>query len=80
MTGQNRGLSGQKNIWLAIMTGNLLSVIFSPVGSGQHPQTDIHSTLFGGRKVYCLMSCHVTSVVANEKELLREQFTLCSLL
>ena len=31
MTGQNRGLSGLKHIWPVIMTGNLLSVIFSPV-------------------------------------------------
>ena len=31
LTGQNRGLSGLKNIWPVIMTGNLLSVIFSPV-------------------------------------------------
>ena len=30
-TGQNPGLSGLKNIWPVIMTGNLLSVIFSPV-------------------------------------------------
>ena len=30
LTGQNRGLSGLKNIWPAIMTGDLLSVIFSP--------------------------------------------------
>ena len=30
LTGQNRGLSGLKNIWPVIMTGNLLSVIFSP--------------------------------------------------
>ena len=29
MTGQNRGLSGLKNIWLVIMTGDLLSVILS---------------------------------------------------
>ena len=28
---QNRGLSGLKNIWLVIMTGDLLSVIFSPL-------------------------------------------------
>ena len=30
MTGQNRGLSGLKNIWPVIMTGDLLSVILSP--------------------------------------------------
>ena len=30
LTGQNRGLSGLKNIWPVIMTGDLLSVIFSP--------------------------------------------------
>ena len=30
LTGQNQGLSGQKNIWLVIMTGDLLSVIWSP--------------------------------------------------
>ena len=30
LTGQNRGLSGLKNIWLVIMTGDLLFVIFSP--------------------------------------------------
>ena len=30
LTGQNRGLSGLKNIWSVIMTGDLLSVIFSP--------------------------------------------------
>ena len=30
LTGQNRGLSGLKNIWPVIMTGNLLSVICSP--------------------------------------------------
>ena len=30
LTGQNRGLSGLKNIWPAIMTGDQLSVIFSP--------------------------------------------------
>ena len=30
LTGQNRGLSRLKNIWPFIMTGNLLSVIFSP--------------------------------------------------
>ena len=29
LTGQNRGLSGLKNIWPVIMTGNLLSLIFS---------------------------------------------------
>ena len=29
MTGQNRGLSGLKNIWPVIMTGDLLSVILS---------------------------------------------------
>ena len=29
-TGQNQGLSRLKNIWLVIMTGNQLSVIFSP--------------------------------------------------
>ena len=29
-TSQNRGLSGLKNIWPVIMTGDLLSVIFSP--------------------------------------------------
>ena len=27
LTGQNRGLSGLKIIWLVIMTGNLLSII-----------------------------------------------------
>lgn len=33
------------------------------VVSGQHSQTDIHSTLFDGRKVYCLMfmSCDLSS-------------------
>ena len=31
LTGQNRGLSGLKNIWPVIMTGNPLSVICSPV-------------------------------------------------
>jgi len=31
LTSQNWGLSGQKNIWLVIMPGNLLSVILSPV-------------------------------------------------
>ena len=30
LTGQNRGLSGLKNIWPVIMTGDPLSVIFSP--------------------------------------------------
>ena len=30
LTGQNRGLSGLKNIWPVIMTSDLLSVIFSP--------------------------------------------------
>ena len=30
LTGQNRGLSRLKNIWPVIMTGDLLSVIFSP--------------------------------------------------
>ena len=30
LTDQNRGLSGLKNIWPVIMTGDLLSVIFSP--------------------------------------------------
>ena len=30
LTGQNRGLSRLKNIWPVIMTGYLLSVIFSP--------------------------------------------------
>ena len=30
-TGQNRGLSGLKSIWPVILTGNLLSVILSPV-------------------------------------------------
>ena len=30
LTGQNRGLSGVKNIWPVIMTCDLLSVIFSP--------------------------------------------------
>ena len=30
LTGQIRGLSGLKNIWPVIMTGDLLSVIFSP--------------------------------------------------
>ena len=30
LTGQNRGLSVLKNFWLVIMTGDLLSVIFSP--------------------------------------------------
>ena len=30
LTGQNWGLSGLKNIWPVIMTGDLLSVIFSP--------------------------------------------------
>ena len=30
LTGQNGGLFGLKNIWPVIMTGNLLSVIFSP--------------------------------------------------
>ena len=30
LTSQNRGLSGLKNIWPVIMTGDLLSVIFSP--------------------------------------------------
>ena len=29
LTGQNRGLSGLKNIWPVIMTGDLLSVILS---------------------------------------------------
>ena len=29
LTGQNRGLSGLKNIWSVIMTGDLLSVILS---------------------------------------------------
>ena len=33
-------------------------------------QTDIHITLFGGRKVYYLMLCHVTLIIANEKMLL----------
>ena len=31
LTGQNQGLSKLKNIWRVIMTGDLLSVIFSPV-------------------------------------------------
>ena len=35
LTGQNRGLSGLKNIWPVIMTGNLLSVIFSPAYTGR---------------------------------------------
>ena len=30
LTDQNRGLSGLKNIWPVIMTGDLMSVIFSP--------------------------------------------------
>ena len=30
LTGQNAGLSGQKNVWPVIMTGDLLSVILSP--------------------------------------------------
>ena len=30
LTGQNRGLSRLKNIWPVIMTGDLLTVIFSP--------------------------------------------------
>ena len=30
LTGQNRGLSRLKNIWPVIMTGNLLTVVFSP--------------------------------------------------
>ena len=30
LTGQDRGLSGLKNIWPVIMTGNLLSIICSP--------------------------------------------------
>ena len=30
LTGQDRGLSGLKNIWPVIMTGNLLTVILSP--------------------------------------------------
>ena len=30
LTGQNRGLSGLKNIWPVIMTGDLLFVIFGP--------------------------------------------------
>ena len=34
LTGQNRGLSGLKNIWPVIMTGELLSVILSPVLEG----------------------------------------------
>ena len=29
LTGQNQGLSGLKNIWQVIMTGNLLSILFS---------------------------------------------------
>ena len=29
LTGQNRGLSGLKNVWPVIMTGDLLSVILS---------------------------------------------------
>ena len=29
LTGQNRGLSGLKNIWPVIVTGDLLSVILS---------------------------------------------------
>ena len=33
LTGKNRGLSGLKNIWPVIMTGDLLSVILSLVGS-----------------------------------------------
>ena len=51
------------------------------VGSGQHSQTDIHSTqLIGGRKVYPLMLCHMTLIIANDKMLLWEKFILCSLL
>ena len=30
LTGQNQGLSGQKNIWPVIRTSDLLSVILSP--------------------------------------------------
>ena len=30
LTGQNQGLSGLKNIWRVIMTGDSLSIIFSP--------------------------------------------------
>ena len=37
LTGQNRGLSGLKNIWPVIMTGNLLSVIFSPEPANHLP-------------------------------------------
>ena len=33
LTSQNRGLSGLKNIWLVIMTGDLLSVILSLVSA-----------------------------------------------
>ena len=37
LTGQNRGLSGLKNNWPVIMTGDLLSVIF---GSGVGEKND----------------------------------------
>ena len=40
LTGQNRGLSGLKNIWPVIMTGNLPSVICSPEKAQNHePKT-----------------------------------------
>ena len=38
MTGQNRGLSGLKSIWPVILTGNLLSVILSPVQCKAFPK------------------------------------------
>ena len=44
LTGQNRGLSGLKNIWPVIMTGHLLSVIFSPA---IYSQTTLLRTLRG---------------------------------
>ena len=39
--GQNQGLSGLKNIWPVIMTGDLLSIIFGPdyIGEKFVPRT-----------------------------------------
>ena len=58
LTGQNPGLSGQKNIWLVIMTGNLLSVILIPVPLNKHRQEEHRRTFHRGtRKCTCHKRC-----------------------
>ena len=65
LTGQNRGLSGLKNIWPVIMTGNLLSVICSPAPYIPiHHHTPLYITIHLYTSPYTPIQHHTSPYIA----------------